>query len=101
MSWASHFMVLHENLGKRMIYAGFSSLSDLTAAVAVAVGMWKPGPLRVSKLRGRAEPLWLTFHHSALGAPFPQRDPGLSAILARICCLATGGAEMGAFEKAA
>src|SRR6266581_831201 len=43
--------------------------------------------LRVSKLRGRAEPLWLTFHRSALGAPFPQRDPGLSAILARICCL--------------
>ena len=34
--------VLHENLGKCMIYAGFSSLPDLTAAVAVAVGMWKP-----------------------------------------------------------
>src|SRR6266478_3291096 len=34
--------VLHENLEKRVIYAGFSSLSDLTAAVAVAVGMWKP-----------------------------------------------------------
>ena len=49
--------------------------------------------MRVSKLRGRAEPLWLTFHHSALGAPFPQRDPGLSAILARICCL--GGRRSG------
>ncbi len=38
----SRIVVLHENLEKRVIYAGFSSLSDLTAAVAVAVGMWKP-----------------------------------------------------------
>jgi hypothetical protein len=42
MSWASHFMVLHDNLEKRVIYAGLAVLSNLTAAVAVAVGMWKP-----------------------------------------------------------
>ena len=34
--------VLHENLEKRVIYAGLAVLSDLSAAVAVAVGMWKP-----------------------------------------------------------
>jgi Protein of unknown function (DUF1565) len=36
------FRVLHENLEKRVIYAGLTVLSDLTAAVAVAVGMWEP-----------------------------------------------------------
>ena len=36
------FRVLHENLEKRVIYAGLAVLSDLSAAVAVAVGMWKP-----------------------------------------------------------
>src|SRR5579863_1294774 len=35
------------------------------------------------------------------GAPFPQRGSGLSAILARFCCWAADGAEIGAFQKAA
>ena len=85
-----------------MIYAGLAVLSDLTAAVAVAVGMWKPASFAgfQAPRAGRAV-VCRTFNHFALGAPFPQRDPGLSAILARIGRL--GGRRSGNryFQKAA
>ena len=79
--------VLHKNLEKRVIYVG---LAVCPIRQPQSPSLWEcgnPRPLRVSKLRGRAERLASTFHHSALGAPIPQRDLGFSPILARNCCL--------------
>jgi hypothetical protein len=72
---------------------GFSSLFDLTAAVTVAVGMWKPVSFAGFQAPRRAEPFRWTVHHPDLGAPFPRRGPSLSAILARMCRL--GGRRSG------
>jgi hypothetical protein len=73
----------------------------VTAAVAVAVGMWKPVSFAGFQAPRAAEPFRQTFHHSALGASFPQRGLSLSAILARMCRLCAGGAKISAFQKPA
>ena len=96
------FVVLHENLEKRVIYAGFSSLSDLTAAVAVAVGMWKPASFagfqapRAGRTVVADVPSFRP--RSAISTARPRfiGHSGENLLFGR-----SGGAEIAAFEKAA
>jgi hypothetical protein len=83
-----------------VIYAGFSSLSDLTVAVAVAVGMWKP-----ASFAGFQAPRV----GRAVVADVPSFPPRSAISTARPRFIgnsrenvawAAGGAEIGAFEKA-
>ena len=98
----SGFRVLHENLEKRVIYAGFSSLSDLTAAVAVAVGMWKPASFagfqapRAGRTVVADVPSFRP--RSAISTARPRfiGHSGENLLFGR-----SGGAEIAAFEKAA
>jgi hypothetical protein len=95
------FSVLHKNLEKRAIYAGLAVLSNLAAAVAVAVGMWKPasfagfqapraGKTAVSK-RSIISPSERHFHSEAR----------LSAVLGGIRCLGGRRTGIAAFQKTA
>ena len=100
--WLCVFGVLHENLEKRVIYAGFSSLSDLTAAVAVAVGMWKPASFagfqapRAGRTVVADVPSFRP--RSAISTARPRfiGHSGENLLFGR-----SGGAEIAAFEKAA
>src|ERR1035437_188192 len=85
--------VLHENLEKRVIYAGLAVLSDLTAAVAVAVGMWKPASFAGFQAPRASRTVVADVPSFRPRSAISTARPGLSAILARICCL--GGRRSG------
>jgi hypothetical protein len=96
------FMVLHENLEKRVIYAGLGVLSDLTAAVAVAVGMWKPA----SFAGFQAPRAGRTVVAAVPSIPPSERHFQSETSVYRpfwreSVVWAAGGAEIGAFQKAA
>ena len=94
-------LVLHKNLEKRAIYAGLAVLSNLAAAVAAAVGMWKPASFagfqapRAGKTAGAKRtiisPSERHFHSEA---PFIGRSGGIR-------CLGGRRTGIAAFQKAA
>ena len=96
------YSVLHENLEKRVIYAGLAVLSNLTAAVAVAVGMWEPASFagfQAPRAGRTAVAEVASFRpRSAIST---ARPPDYRPLWRESAVWAAGGAKITAFQKAA